>query len=155
METATSTPNGEKGCWWAPQVSKWGDDDPLFKNRICFHHFYWRIFFHPKIYLDWLLITFSSTANCCYQIVVFIFDSLPFFTIFFVHHPSSSPGSTCQARHSLVHSVGVRYGASRAWERQVTVPRSVAQEVPHKSQVRWPKEGGIFWYYYKYMYIYM
>lgn len=38
--------------------------------------------------------------------------------------------------HSLVHSVGVRYGASRAWERQVTVPRSVAQEVPHKSQVK-------------------
>ena len=37
--------------------------------------------------------------------------------------------------HSLVHCVGLRYGASRAWERQVTVPRSVAQEVTHKSQV--------------------
>ena len=44
METATTPSNGEKGCWWAPQVSKWGDDDPLFKNRICFHHFYWHIF---------------------------------------------------------------------------------------------------------------
>lgn len=38
--------------------------------------------------------------------------------------------------HSLVHCVGLRYGASRAWERQVTVPRSVAQEVTHKSQVK-------------------
>ena len=42
--------------------------------------------------------------------------------------------------HSLVHCVGLRYGASRAWERQVTVPRSVAQEVTHKSQVR---KGGM------------
>ncbi|CAK9044999.1 unnamed protein product [Durusdinium trenchii] len=42
-----------------------------------------------------------------------------------LHHP-----------HSLVSATGVRYGSSRAWERQVTVPRSVAMQVPHRSQVK-------------------
>ncbi|CAJ1393234.1 unnamed protein product [Effrenium voratum] len=38
--------------------------------------------------------------------------------------------------HSLVNSVATRYGASRAWERQVTVPRAVAAPVTHKSCVK-------------------
>ena len=47
----------------------------------------------------------------------------------------------------LVHAVGVRYGSSRAWERQITIPRSVATTVPHKSHlVLWTsEEHGVLW----------
>ena len=38
--------------------------------------------------------------------------------------------------HGLSTSVALRYASSRAWERQHTVARSVAQEVSHRGQAQ-------------------
>ena len=53
---------------------------------------------------------------------------------------SEAPGALHHG-HGLVTSTAVRYGSSRAWERQQTVPRSVAQEVSHKGQA--PKRDAL------------